>query len=239
MKIVKNTTVSPYSLSDVGITIPASSSYQIPPADYLLWAASDEVITGIGSGDLVINDGSSDLSINEGSKYIQGIFPNPVGIAAGTDGTAIGHVGDRLKVDTADASDAIGAPVFSPAFTWDLSISNTALTASYQTLYSYSGNGKFIGANLLFQNAKQVIKVTIDGSIILETDVGNIELIQINGANSVASKVGLWWANGESKLGVHPAYPIEFTSSVSIEAKNSPGFSGTAKGHVVAITKES
>lgn len=98
-KIVKNTTGSTYDVNDVGISIAASSQYTIPPQDYLLWAASDDVITGIGSGDLVINDGSSDLSINDGTKLIQGIFPNPVGIE-GSDGTQIGNVGDSLKTIT-------------------------------------------------------------------------------------------------------------------------------------------
>jgi hypothetical protein len=101
-KIVKNTTGSAYFIADTGISIPASSQYTIQPQDYLLWAASSDVIVGIGSSDLVINDGSSDLSINDGTKLIQGIFPNPVGVAAGDDGTAIGHVGDAIKVTGGD-----------------------------------------------------------------------------------------------------------------------------------------
>jgi len=58
------------------VTIPASpGSYTIPPQDYLLWAASSNVITFIGTGDLVVNDGSFDLNISDGTDLIKGIFP--------------------------------------------------------------------------------------------------------------------------------------------------------------------
>lgn len=96
-KIIINNTISPLVIGDVGVTISASSQYTIPPQDYLLWAASDDIITAIGSGDATVNDGSSNLSINNGSKLIQGIFPNPIGIE-GSNGTQIGNVMDALKV---------------------------------------------------------------------------------------------------------------------------------------------
>ena len=45
-KILKNTTGSGISIEDTGITIPASpGQYTIPPQDYLLWSASNNVIT--------------------------------------------------------------------------------------------------------------------------------------------------------------------------------------------------
>lgn len=74
-KILKNTTGSPVTVTDTGITIAASSQYTIPPQDYLLWAASSNVITYIGSGTLIVNDGSFDLSISDGIDLIKGIFP--------------------------------------------------------------------------------------------------------------------------------------------------------------------
>lgn len=76
-KILKNETASPINVVDTGVTIAASpGSYTIPPQDYLIWAASSDVITFIGSGDLVVNDGSFDLNINQGTDLILGIF-NP------------------------------------------------------------------------------------------------------------------------------------------------------------------
>lgn len=97
-KILKNVTVSSITITDTGISIPASpATYTIPPQDYLLWAASSNIITRIGSGDIVVNDGSSDLSISDGTDHIKGFLPRK--IIGGTDGTTIGNVLDRLKVD--------------------------------------------------------------------------------------------------------------------------------------------
>lgn len=97
-KILKNNTASPVNITDVGQIVPASGQLTIQPTDYLLYADSDNTLTFIGDSTLTVNDGSVDLGIADGAKLIQGIFPNPVGIAAGDDGTPIGHVGDSLKV---------------------------------------------------------------------------------------------------------------------------------------------
>jgi hypothetical protein len=105
-KILKNQTASPVNISDVGQIVPASGQLTVQPQDYWLYAASDDVITFIGDSTLVVNDGTVDLSINDGAKLIQGIFPNPVGIAAGDDGTPIGHVGDKLKVTALSSKSA-------------------------------------------------------------------------------------------------------------------------------------
>lgn len=97
-KILKNNTASPVNIADVGQIVPASGQLTIQPQDYWLYAASSNVITFIGDSTLTVNDGTSDLSISDGVCLIKHIFPNPVGVAAGDDGTPIGHVGDRLKV---------------------------------------------------------------------------------------------------------------------------------------------
>lgn len=74
-KIAKNTTLSSITISDVGVTIPASSQYTIPASDYLLWAGSSDTVSFVGSGDIVINDGSVDLSISDGIDLVKGIYP--------------------------------------------------------------------------------------------------------------------------------------------------------------------
>lgn len=83
-KILKNTTGSAIAISDTGVTIGASpATYTIPPTDYLLWAASDNIVTEIGSGNIVVNDGSVDLGISDGTDLIKGIFPSEVKISLG------------------------------------------------------------------------------------------------------------------------------------------------------------
>jgi hypothetical protein len=73
-KILKNTTGSSIFVSDAGISIPSLSSYTIPSQDYLLWAASNDIITYIGSGQIVVNDGSNDLEKALGISLLQGNF---------------------------------------------------------------------------------------------------------------------------------------------------------------------
>ena len=65
-KILKNTTISDIIIGDTGITIPTSAQYTIPHQDYLLWAASSEIISFINSGDIIVNDGVKDLPVNLG-----------------------------------------------------------------------------------------------------------------------------------------------------------------------------
>jgi hypothetical protein len=73
-KIVKNNTGSTVTISDTGISVPASGTYTIPPNDYPLWAASDDIVTYIGDSSVTINDGSNDLSIADGTRHIQSTF---------------------------------------------------------------------------------------------------------------------------------------------------------------------
>ena len=74
-KILKNNTGSPVSIDDTGVTVPASGQYVIPPEDYLIWAASSDVVTKVGDSTLTVNDGSDDLTISIGIDLIKGLFP--------------------------------------------------------------------------------------------------------------------------------------------------------------------
>lgn len=111
-KILKNNTASNVFLSDVGQTVPASSQLTISPSDYDKYAQSNNVITKISDlavsstvSTLTVNDGSVDLSISDGADLIKGIFSRR--IIGATDGTAIGNVGDRLKVDNSTSYSAL------------------------------------------------------------------------------------------------------------------------------------
>lgn len=91
-KILKNTTVSAYDITDCGIQIPASpGQYTIPAQDYWMWAASSDCVTGVGSGDLVVNDGSDDLTISDGVDLVKHINPTQIQIL-GSDGSTVADV---------------------------------------------------------------------------------------------------------------------------------------------------
>lgn len=95
-KILINTTASTVFINDTGVSIAGLASYTIPPQDYLLWAASSDVITAVGSGTLVVNDGSSNLTISSGTDLIKGIFPTK--ILTNQSGTEIYEYNEALSV---------------------------------------------------------------------------------------------------------------------------------------------
>lgn len=80
-KILKNITASPIEIGDTGVTLqPTPTDYTIPPTDYLIWAASSDIVTQIGNGNVVVNDGSFDLSVSDGTDLIKGLFPSEVDV---------------------------------------------------------------------------------------------------------------------------------------------------------------
>lgn len=79
-KILKNQTTNPVSVSDTGITIIASGQYTIPPQDYDLWSASNDIIDFIGNLTIIVNNGAEDLDISDGVRLIQDNFSNAVDV---------------------------------------------------------------------------------------------------------------------------------------------------------------
>lgn len=65
-KIIYNLTASDIFISDTGVNIPASGNYVVPAQDYLIWAASSEVVTQINSGNLIVNT----YTINESKRSL-------------------------------------------------------------------------------------------------------------------------------------------------------------------------
>lgn len=102
MKILKNQTAGAILIADTGISIPASPAlYNIPAQDYPLWAASSDIITQVGNGNIVVSDGSFDLSKADGIALLQGNFKQTDFIP----GLKSGTIGDqKLKVDVSGLS---------------------------------------------------------------------------------------------------------------------------------------
>lgn len=73
-KILKNNTSSEISL-DIGHKIPASGSYTIDPANYSLFARSNDVLSKLASEDLTYNDGNYDLSLSNAIIHLNGFLP--------------------------------------------------------------------------------------------------------------------------------------------------------------------
>jgi len=82
-KVLINNQGVDIELADVGVSIPASSAYTIPPQNYPLFAASSDVIKflslGNDNGGLVLNDGGNDISIlSDAIDIIKGWPVQPV-----------------------------------------------------------------------------------------------------------------------------------------------------------------
>lgn len=149
-KILKNTTNQTVSITDTGVSIPANGQYIIPPQDYLLWAASDNIITKVGEGIVIINDGSVDLSISDGIDLLKGIFSKKSGVLAGTDLTAIGHIDDKLKVTDQDVQTILNSIAVSLGATTSsiykyglASVTNRNESDFTSTIYTVPFNKKF------------------------------------------------------------------------------------------------
>lgn len=140
-KILKNNTQSNIFITDTGISILANSQYTIPETDYLLWAASSNVITEIGNAELVVNDGSADLSISDGTDLIKGLFPKNI-ILQDIGGEKVTVTNNRLDTNATFAGgevefpqrqqDAFGNPIF------------VEPTVIFSTHFSNSDHSKFL-----------------------------------------------------------------------------------------------
>lgn len=108
MKIIHNNTGSNILVSDTGITVLANSSYTIPAQDYAIWAASSDIITQVGNGNITVNDGSFNLTKADGIALLQGNFKQTDFVPE------LKSTGGRLKVEmitsVASASDVTNVP---------------------------------------------------------------------------------------------------------------------------------
>jgi hypothetical protein len=161
-KILKNQTGSPILISDVGISVPASpASYTINVTDYLLWAASSNLVTQIGNGNIIVNDGANNLSISDGTDLIKGQFPSSIRITDGTD-TVLVTAGGLLQID--------GSGVTQPISAASLPLPAGASTSSLQT----TGNTSLSSILTNQTNQTQFTKITDGTDTALVTAAGKL-----------------------------------------------------------------
>ena len=84
MKKLKNSSLSNYFINDTGQTVPAEGELIIDPADYALYARSNDVILAIANSNLVYNDGEADLTLAEATAHLQGSFPKTIKLPSET-----------------------------------------------------------------------------------------------------------------------------------------------------------
>jgi hypothetical protein len=235
-KILKNNTGSPVNIADVGQTVPASGQLVVVPTDYLLYAASNNVITLIGNSTLTVNDGSFDLSISDGIDLIKDNLRTKIGVLSGDDLTAIGHISDQLKV-TSNPNSTPGSPVVSNKLRIIVNNTTTQLTATYQTVYTYTGSGKFSGFDIRFDRSGASVKLTIDGTeVIFDFDADNLSSVQ---STKILNGVAVTYDSSKEVLSFSPRFSILYNSSINIEAKDvGVGALANVTGYLISLTKE-
>ena len=165
-------------------------------------------------------------------------------IEGASDGTLIGNIGDRLKVtdDGGGSSGTPGAPCFSDKYRTLFDGASLTLTTSYQTRYTYSGSGKFVGFILAFSGSDLVVKLSIDSNVIFEINGGDLGDVQLgnpasSGPNSQPTAGGPSWDTTGKKMSFVPTFPIAYDTEVKIEIKRI-GNNIDVNRSIVTLTKE-
>jgi hypothetical protein len=148
---------------------------------------------------------------------------------------------NRLAVDTAfESDDDIGAPVFSNNLKSIFADVNIALSPSaYTTIYSYSGSGKFVSFIVDYDKDDVITRLKIDGNTVFDlsaTDIDNIQIPNSATVDFMGTLGGPWWDGTAKKLGYIPPFPISYSTSVLIEAKETADV--IVDKYIVTLTQE-
>lgn len=125
----------------------------------------------------------------------------------------------RTEIDTAITSNI--SLSLSTKVRHDISTTIITLTSSYQTAYTYSGSGKFIGFAFRLESANTIFKMTVDSDVIFELSLADVsDLLDTTKASTAG---GPWTTGDAKKFFYQPIYPIPYSSLVKIEAKETSG----------------
>jgi hypothetical protein len=153
-----------------------------------------------------------------------GKFTGLLRLLGATDGTAIGNVGDRLKVST-NSSAKFRVNFASPAL---------AVTgSSYTSIYSYTGSGTFYGTVIDSNQDGFQLRVLIDGTEVVVTDISGT---QLNGAGLAGN--GYLTRVSAGSVAFFPPNGISYTTSLQILGKRDNNGALTVDNYIVYQTKE-
>ena len=147
-----------------------------------------------------------------------------------TDSTPIGNIGDRLKVSTLNSITNKFRVVFaSPA--------QVITGSSYVSIYNRSGSGLFYG-NIIDSNQDGFqLRILIDGTEVILTD---ISVSQLNSAGFLASTAftGYLVRLSAGVIAFLPPAPIPYNSSIQILGKRDNAGNVTIDNYVVYLSQE-
>lgn len=167
----------------------------------------------------------------------------PIQLTGGTDGTLVGNVSDRLKVETT-ISGVTGAitSAFSSKTRVDFVTTPVNLTTgSYVTCYSYSGSGYLIGFSAEFNNTSILFRYQVDGENILTgQSFATLGGFQATTNTSDRRQNGQGIVINGSNIDFSFRSPVRFTSNITISADANGGvlFARQMSQAIIYIVKE-
>lgn len=142
-------------------------------------------------------------------------------IQGNSDGTLIGNVADRLKVDATLTGVTIALPAsYSSKLRVETVTTPVVLTTgSYTNYYTYSGSGYFIGFSSEFNNAGIIPRVQIDGETIVSgTSITTFGSFQATSNSTDRRQLGSGIIINGANFDWSFRNPIKFNSSVTLSA---------------------
>lgn len=172
-------------------------------------------------------------------------------LRGGTDGTRIGNVSDRLKVDTAFSTTQSTSTAIIKLYYDDMNVANggvardTSITTSYTTIYNKSGAGLIYGFSVSFEGNiigadEFLLKFTVDSLVIAEistADIGTNALYAL-GADGDVQILGWQVANNNVMFKAPGGGGVRYNATVKIEIKKVTGSSKRFRAGLIGLTKE-
>lgn len=162
------------------------------------------------------------------------IVRGAVQLIGGTDGTIIGNVGDRLKVDAVSNQSWKNTLIYEDMIANSGVARDTIITdAAWVTVYSYSGAGKLSGFTITLETSELdwQIRLVVDGNEILggvnglfseELEKNDRYGFDADTARNLCTDLGINFRNDAIRF-TFPHFPIGFSSSVSVRIKRVTG----------------
>lgn len=122
--------------------------------------------------------------------------------------------------------------------------SNISCPSSYATLYTYSGSGLFHGAILDFNSDSVQVKLEIDGNIVFELTLEQIEDMQsfsssgCNDNGGSSNNVRIVTKTSGNRLNIWFDCPIKYTSSIILSGQRTGNSNKTLDRKLVYIVKD-
>lgn len=177
----------------------------------------------------IINKGNDAASVVASDAKIRGA----------TDGSFVGNIGDRMKVDASLTSGQL-VPTITNKLRVRYNIADVTLpnTNAFQTIYSRSGTGLFFGMQLGFDNDHVSIRVTIDGGVMFTLPLGDIKDFEFNDVSDGRIQMGGFFTAVGNVFDFSTRYAIPQATSLLIEAASNDGSAHKLKRYMVIQTED-